>query len=158
MYDVISVTSERPTDCGATCMKMLLAYYGQDVPLEQLIEECNTRLIGCTGKDLMDCGKSHDLDMLAFKMDADELIKQDRPAIIHWLHTHWCVFCGRDEAGNVVICNPDRGRYPLDTGTFKAMYSGIALFNGDPVDLPDPEPDANTELAQAARILLGVDE
>lgn len=34
MYDVISVTSERPTDCGATCMKMLLAYYGQDVPLK----------------------------------------------------------------------------------------------------------------------------
>ena len=53
MFDVIPVTSPRPTDCGATCMKMLLSYYGQDADLDELIRECNTSIIGCTGKDLL---------------------------------------------------------------------------------------------------------
>lgn len=158
MFDILPLTSDKPTDCGATCMKMLLAYYGHEVDLEQLNRECNTRLIGCTAGDLKRCGIAHGLDMLAYQMDAAELIKQDRPAIIHWKHMHWCVFCGRDSAGNVVIINPDRGRYPLDVGTFSAMYTGVSLFNGEPEDLPEPEPDNLEDLANAARILLGVSE
>lgn len=157
MFDVLPVTSARPTDCGATCMKMLLAYYGQDVALDQLIRECNTRLIGCSAGDLKRCGVAHGLEMVAYQMDAAELIRQDRPAIIHWKHQHWCVFCGRDDGGNVVICNPDRGRYRLSPDTFAAMYTGVSLFNGEPEDLPEPEPSDDSELAQAARILLGVD-
>ena len=158
MFDVLPVTSARPTDCGATCMKMLLAYYGQDVALDQLIRECNTRLIGCSAGDLKRCGIAHGLEMVAYQMDAAELIRQDRPAIIHWKHQHWCVFCGRDDGGNVVICNPDRGRYRLPPDTFAAMYTGVSLFNGEPEALPEPEPSDDSELAQAARILLGVDE
>lgn len=158
MFDVIPVTSPIRTDCGATCMKMLLAYYGQDVALDQLIRECNTRLIGCSAGDLMRCGVAHGLEMVAYQMDAGEVIRQDRAAIIHWKHQHWCVFCGRDDGGNVVICNPDRGRYRLPPDTFAAMYTGVSLFNGEPEVLPEPEPSDDSELAQAARILLGVDE
>lgn len=144
MFDVTPVTSPKQLDCGATCMKMLLSYYGTDVPLNTLIRECNTRVIGCSGKDLMQAGRKHGLDMMAFQMDAEELIRQDRPAIIHWKHTHWCIFCGMNDKGEVVICNPDRGRYPLDAGTFASFYTGVALFNGDPEDLPEPVSDEAT--------------
>lgn len=136
MYDVTPVTSPRQTDCGATCLKMLLDYYGQDVPLDQLIEECNTRLIGCTAKDVIRVGKAHDLDMMAFQMDAVELMRQDRPAVIWWMYNHFVVFCGLDDDGKVVICNPDRGRYRVSPGTFRSFYTRVALFNGDPQDLP----------------------
>ena len=149
MYDVIPVTSPLQTDCGATCLKMLLSYYGIEVPLETLLKECNTRLIGCTGKDILRVARLHGLsDIKAFKMDAAELIKQDRPAIIHWKHCHWCVFCGMDDAGKVVICNPDIGRFGLDVESFCAMYSGIAIFNGDPVDVPE-QTDRLTALEEA---------
>lgn len=140
MFDVKPITSPKPTDCGATCLKMLLDYYGQDVSLDQLIEECNTRMSGCSGKDINVAGRLHGLDMKAFKMDTAELIRQDRPAIIWWRYNHWCVMCGVDARGDVVICNPDRGRYPIDPETFATMYTEIALFNGDPADLPEPEP------------------
>ena len=136
MYDVTPVTSPRQTDCGATCLKMLLDYYGQDVPLDQLIEECNPRLIGCTAKDVIRVGKAHGLDMMAFQMDAVELMRQDRPAVIWWMYNHFVVFCGLDETGKVVICNPDRGRYRVSPGTFRSFYTRVALFNGDPQDLP----------------------
>lgn len=136
MYDVTPVTSPRQTDCGATCLKMLLDYYGQDVPLAQLIDECNTRLIGCSAKDVIRVGKAHDLNMMAFQMDAVELMRQDRPAIVWWMYNHFVVFCGLDEDGKVVICNPDRGRYRVSPGTFRSFYTRVALFNGDPQDLP----------------------
>ena len=140
MFDVIPVTTSNPVACGATSLKMLLEYYGISVPLDELIDECNTRLIGCTGKDILRTARAHGMqDISAWKMDAPELIRQDRPAIIYWMHMHFVVFCGRDENGNVWICNPARGRFPLDEGTFCSLYTGIAFFNGEPHDLPESE-------------------
>ena len=132
IYNVIPVTSARQTDCGATCLKMLLAFYGTDVALDQLINECNTRLVGCNAKDVVRVGKAHGLDMHIYKMDADELIKQDRPAIIWWLNNHFVVFSGVDDDGKVVICNPDRGRYRVSKGIFRSFYTNISLWNGTP--------------------------
>ena len=157
MFDVTPITSSKQTDCGPTCLKMLLAYYGEDVSLDDLIGECNTRLSGCTAGDLMRAGKAHGLDMKAYQMSAEELIRQDRPAIIWWKYNHWCVMCGRDANGEVSIANPDRGRYRLSAETFAVMYTGVALFNGEPEDLPEPEGGDTEELAEAARILLGVE-
>ena len=164
MYDVIPITSPMETDCGPTCLKMLLAYYGPDVALETLIDECHVTTIGCTGADVMRVGKAHGLDMVAYNMDADELIHQDRPGIIWWKKFHFCVFCGMNEAGQVVICNPDRGRYPIDAGTFKTLYSGVAFFNGEPGFLPGPvDPDYGERIAaledelEATKIILGVE-
>lgn len=136
MYDVVPITSPLRTDCGATCMTMLLRYYGEDAQLEEIIRECNTRLIGCSAKDLIRVGKAHGLDMKAFQMDGEEVARQDRPSIVWWKYAHWCVCCGTDEEGNVVICNPDRGMYRMKQSTFNSFYTKVALFNGDPQDLP----------------------
>ena len=137
MFDIVPVTSPKPTDCGATCMKMLLKYYDIDVDLDQLAKECNTGISGCSGKDLLNCGRLHGQDMRAYRMDADEVARQDRPSIIWWKYNHWSVCCGKDENGQVVICNPDRGRYRMSAATFAAMYTGVALFSGEPHDLPE---------------------
>lgn len=138
MFDVKPKTSPKPTDCGATCLQMLLDFYGTEVDLETLIKDCNTDISGCTGKDILNAARKHGLAHIkAFKMDADELVRQDRPSIIWWKYNHWCVCCGRDEAGNVVICNPDRGRYRMKEETFACFYTGIGIFNGEPEDLPE---------------------
>lgn len=140
MFDVEPITSPKHLDCGPTCLKMLLSYYGVDVGLDQLIEECGLTVAGCTGADLLRVGRDHGLDMQCWSMDAAELVRQDRPAICSWKYNHWVVFCGRDEDGRVVICNPDRGRYSLSEGTFKSLFSGLdshpgqgaAITNGTP--------------------------
>ena len=138
MFDVNVVTSEKEFDCGPTCLKMLLDYYGITVELDELIRECNVKYTGCSAGDLMRAGKTHGLDMKAFKMDAEEVIRQDRPSIVWWKYSHFCVCCGMDDE-KVVIINPDRGRYHMSQGTFKSFYSGVALFNGEPADLPEGE-------------------
>ena len=79
MYDITPITSDKATDCGATCLKMLLDYYGIDVPLDQLIKECNTRLIGCTAADVLRAGRLHGVKMHAYKTDVDGVLNVDRP-------------------------------------------------------------------------------
>lgn len=136
VFDIVPVTSPRQTDCGASCLKMLLSYYGTDLPLEQLIKECNTRLIGCTGKDLLRVGRAHGLtDMLAYNAPPADFYKQDRPAIILWMYNHFVIFGGVDNDGKVVIYNPDRGRYRVSKSVFGSLYSGTAFANGMPQDL-----------------------
>lgn len=143
MFNVTPITSPKELDCGPTCLKMLLAYYGIDVELDQLIEECGITVAGVTGADLMRVGRAHGLDMQCFSMDAAELVRQDRPAIVNWKHNHWCVFAGRDADDRVAICNPDRGRYRMSEGTFTSLATGIdkypgqilGIFNGEPAYL-----------------------
>ena len=138
IFDVPVVTSQKPTDCGATCLKMLLEYYGIDVPLDKLIEDCHTRIIGCSGKDLLHAARENGLtDITTYRMDAEELIRQDRPAIIWWMYNHFVVFCGTDENGKVVLNNPDKGRYRVTPGVFKSFFTEISFWNGEPHDLPE---------------------
>lgn len=149
MFDVIPITSPKELDCGPTCLKMLLAYYGIEVELDQLIEECGITVAGATGADLMRVGRLHGLDMQCYSIDAAELVRQDRPAIVNWKHNHWCVFAGRDEDGRVAVCNPDRGRYRMSEGTFTSLTTGleeypgqiIGIFNGEPHDATLVAPD-----------------
>lgn len=149
MFDVEPITSPKPLDCGPTCLKMLLAYYGIDVPLDTLIEECHVGVEGCTGRDLLQAGRLHGLDMQTYSIDAEELVRQDRPAICSWRYSHWLVFAGRDDDGRVVVCDPDRGRYRMSEGTFASLFSGladhpgqgVALTNGEPCDLPEEPSD-----------------
>lgn len=137
MYDVKPTTSRRSTDCGAACMVSFLEYYGVETTLEDMIKECNIQISGCSAKDLMDAGRNHGLpEMKAYKMDAEELVRQDRPAICWWKYNHWVIFCGMD-GDKVVICNPSRGRYGLSASLFRAFYSGISVWNGEPHDLPE---------------------
>ena len=151
MYDVIPVTTKHSTACGPACLKMLLAYYGVNVDLDTLIDECGVRVNGCTGADLLRVGRAHGLDMTAWRMGANELIQQYRPAIVWWKYAHWVVFCGLNEQGEAVICNPSIGRFPIDTESFSKFYTGVSLWNGTPQSLNEfpadyfgehePEPD-----------------
>lgn len=133
MYDVEIVTQQGDVDCGQACLTMLLRYYGEEVTLDQIIAECGCQIGGCTGKDILRVGRAHGLDMKSFRMDAEELIQQDRPGIVWWMYNHFVVFCGLDDHGNVVIANPGRGRFAIDPESFGKLYSGISFWNGEPV-------------------------
>lgn len=133
MYDVKPTTITKGNTCGAACMVSFLDYYDVKVTLEEMIKECNVTIAGSTGKTLMQVARNHGLtEMKAFKMDAEEVAVQDRPSICWWKYNHWVICCGIDEDGKVVVCNPSRGRYGMSMALFKAFYSGVALFSGEP--------------------------
>lgn len=143
MFDITPVTTKHSTACGPAALKMLLAYYGQDVPLETLIEECGVSVNGCSAATLLRVGKAHGIgdDFKAWQEDPADVLVQDRPAIIWWCYSHYIVFAGLNDKGEPVICNPSRGRYAIDAGTFKLLVSGIkegtcvALCVGKPLNM-----------------------
>lgn len=126
-------------------MKMLLSYYGIDAGIDNLTRECNTTPItGCTFADMLRCGRKYGLDMRAYRMDAEELIRQDRPSIAWWDHNHAVVCCGMD-GSRVIVCDPSGGQYRLTPYLFEQFYSGICIFNGEPEDLPDDAEEIDPE-------------
>ena len=137
MFDVKPVTSKKSTDCGAACMVSFLDYYGVTVTLDDMIKECKVSINGCSAKDLMVVGRNHGLDMKSFQMDAEEAARVDRPSICWWKYAHWVICCGMDDRGQVVIMNPSRGRYAMSESLFRAFYSGVEIFNGEPPELPE---------------------
>lgn len=142
MYDVLPITTPHATACGPACLKMLLAYYGQDVPIETLIEECHVGTAGCTARDVTDAGRAHGLDMRSWSMPAADALTMDRPAILWWRFTHFVVFCGLNEKGEPVICNPSSGRFPISREVFARAFSGVALTQGEVGDYV-PRVDGN---------------
>lgn len=142
MYDVKPVTTTHQTACGPACLKMLMRYYGQDIDLDALISECGVGVAGCTAADLIRVGRAHGLNALAaYKITTTEsLLKQDRPAILWWQYTHFVVFCGLNDNGEPVICNPNSGRFPISVETLARKFAdGIAICNGRPEDLIETE-------------------
>lgn len=144
VFDVTPVTTNRAFDCGPACLKMLLNYYGIEASLEELREECNTRMCGASMATLVKVAKAHGMaEASTWGEPLQDLLKQDRPGIVWWMYNHFVVYCGVDEKGDVVICNPARGRYPIDVGTFAAKCCGlepgqkVVLSNGEPQDLPE---------------------
>ena len=149
MFETEFVSQRRETCCGPASLKMLLGYYGVDVAFDALIEECHVSVDGCTAGDLLRVGKAHGLDMHAYSTSAEDVLRQDRPAILHWRGNHFLVYGGLNEQDEPVLYNPGRGVYAIDRGTFATLFSGIVLSSGRPADLPpedyfgehEPEPD-----------------
>ena len=137
MFEIPFTSQARETACGPASLRMLLGYYGIDVPLETLLAECGVSVDGCTAGDLLRVGRTHGLaDMAAFQADAASVLRQDRPAILYWRGNHFLVYGGLNEKDEPVLYNPGLGVYPIDAGTFAVLYSGILLSNGRPADIP----------------------
>lgn len=136
MFEIDFCSQRRETCCGPASLKMLLGYYGVDVAFDTLVEECHVSVDGCTAVDLLRVGRAHGLASLsAWQTDAEDVLKQDRPAILYWRGTHFLVYGGLNEQDEPVLYNPARGVYAIDRGTFAVLFSGIMLSNGMPEDV-----------------------
>lgn len=141
MFDIKLTTTRHTTACGPACLKMLLDYYGVEVPLETLIEECGITVNGCSVATLKRVAQAHGLDASIWKEPPGDVLTQDRPGIVWWRYTHYVVYGGLNDKGEPVLFNPSRGRYAIDAGTFAVMATGIedgtcvVLSIGKPLNL-----------------------
>lgn len=146
MFDVKLVTSRKSSYCGPCCLKMLLDYYGIESNLEMLAKDLGVGVAGCTAKDMIRVGRAHGLtDMAAYSMPPEDMLTADRPGIVWWEYNHFVVLCGKNDTGEAVLCNPSRGKYPIDQETFANKCAKlpdgkyVILCNGLPEDLPEVE-------------------
>lgn len=129
MFDIKVVTSTAATDCGPCSLTSLLNYYGIDATLDDVKKKAPASLCGWSAGDILRAAKAFGLEETkAYKSDADSVIETEAPCICFWSYNHWIVYCGLDDNGRVVICNPARGRYSIDLDFFKALFSGVCIY------------------------------
>lgn len=141
MFDIELVTTRKAAYCGPCCLKMLLEYYGIEADVDELAAELGVRIGGCSGGDMLRVGRARGLvELKAYNEPPAEMLTQDRPGIVWWEYNHFVVVAGMNEKGEAMVCNPTRGRYPLDVETFTnkcAKLEGgqyVIFCNGQPED------------------------
>ncbi|MDP8932033.1 MAG: peptidase domain-containing ABC transporter [Actinomycetota bacterium] len=113
-------------DCGATCLAMVLAYHGRQVPLDELREMTSTNRDGVDAAALTQAARRYGLRARGVAADLDELENLPAGSILHWEFTHFVVFEGVGRKG-IHVVDPALGRRRVSLETFRRAYTGVAI-------------------------------
>ena len=81
---VPTVLQMEAVECGAACLAMILAHYGQWVPLEKLRQECGVNRDGVKAGNINRAARKRGCTAEGFRYRADQLLDKQYPLIIHW--------------------------------------------------------------------------
>ncbi len=114
------------TECGAASLSMIFAYFGKNIPLEQMRIETGVSRDGCNAGNIMRCAKRYGLDCHGFRKEPAALRDLQPPCIIHWNFNHFVVFEGFK--GNYAYINdPAMGRRKLTMEELDDAFTGVVL-------------------------------
>jgi len=114
-------------DCGPTCLKMIAKFYGQDIPLNLLRQQCSLTKQGCSLSNLSDCATEIGFNTITIKTSYDYIIDNHLyPAILHWDKNHFVVlisaFRKRDNRIVFKIADPGIGIVKLGIHEIKHCW------------------------------------
>lgn len=127
-YSVPSVLQMEKTECGAASLSMILKYYGKNISLEQLRDECGIGRNGCSTSKLLKVAKDHGLEPKAYQLTMQELYKLKPPLIIYWNQEHFLVYEGSSSNNQEFYLNdPAIGPRIVGSDEFLLSFSNIAI-------------------------------
>lgn len=88
-------------ECGATCLKMICAFYGKKYNIEDIRNLCLQRKSGISLLGIKKAATSLGFHAVGIKCTLEELKKLPYPCILHWNRSHFVVLykvrgCGND--------------------------------------------------------------
>ena len=124
----VPVTMQMETmECGAACLRMVLACYGRFVSLAELRTVCGTGRSGTSIKRIMKAAMQYGLTCDAYSMTAEALQKEKQlPMILFYKGSHYVVLRGF-RFGKAVINDPAQGMVQVRMADFERDFSGIAI-------------------------------
>ena len=123
---VPTVMQIEATECGAASLAMILAHYGQWIPLEKLRVECGVNRDGSKASNIIKAARRRNCNAKGFRIVADSLKNKKFPLIIHWEFNHFLVLEGIKD-GYAYLNDPAMGKRRVLWEDFKTSYTGIAL-------------------------------
>lgn len=123
------------SECGAASLAMILSYYGQDTPLEQLRIETDVTRDGCNAGNIIRAAQDRGFDCGGYRKSAETMLEIDPPCVVFWEKNHFVVFEGI-KGDYVYINDPAFGERKLTIEDFSRAYSGIALQFRPPEGVP----------------------
>jgi ATP-binding cassette, subfamily B, bacterial len=118
-------------DCGPTCLKMITAYYGKNIPLDTLREKCHLSRNGVSLSGISDAAEKLGFRTLAVSVpfithteDQDErpsLQNIALPCIAHVNQQHYLVVYKVSDTA-VYVADPAAGKFLLSRKEFEKMW------------------------------------
>src|SRR5262245_19114610 len=78
-------------ECGPASLAMVLAYHGHHAPLSEVRQECGVSRDGSTAKNILAAARRYGLETDAIRVEPEELVDVEVPAILHWRMEHFVV-------------------------------------------------------------------
>ena len=124
---VPTILQMEATECGAASLSMILAHYGQWIPLEKLRQECGVNRDGSKASCVTLAARNRNCTANGYRWNADRLREVNTfPLIIHWEFNHFVVLEGI-KGDTVYLNDPAMGRRTVKWDEFRTSYTGVAL-------------------------------
>lgn len=114
-----------PTECAAASLGMVLSYYGREVPLQTLRQQCGVGRNGASAKGLQRGAQAEGMEFTLHQTSADAAADLPVPFIAFWRQRHFLVVEGRSRKG-WRLNDPARGRYVVSDEEWQRSYSHYA--------------------------------
>jgi ATP-binding cassette subfamily B protein len=122
-------------DCGPTCLRMILKYYGISKSLDEVTKACETTREGTNLAFLDRAAIKFGFETLMASINFQDLSEINKPSIVHWEGNHFVVVYQISER-QVRVADPALGLvdYSINsfldkwTGTNQKTKNGIALI------------------------------
>ncbi len=114
-------------DCGATCLAIVLDYFGKFAPTSEIQDLTDTGRDGVSVLGLVRAAEHFKLSARAVKADADVLRRLPIGTILFWDHSHFVVF-EKSSRSFLTVVDPARGRLRVRWEDASSSYSGVAIL------------------------------
>ncbi len=98
------------SDCGVTCLEMVLQRRGRPVAIERLRQLAGTDAVGSSLLGLQEAALASGLDATTWRVSRADFAELPLPAIAFFGGNHFVVLEKRTASGKVVVLDPARGR------------------------------------------------
>lgn len=120
-------TQHDSMDCGPACLRMIAAYHGKLLTLQQLREKCYIDREGVSLKGIAEAAEGLGYQTMAVKVNFGQsisspcLLGAPLPAIAHWNQNHFVVVYKANK-NYVHIADPASGRHKISRKNFERSW------------------------------------
>ncbi|MCU0681615.1 MAG: peptidase domain-containing ABC transporter [Polyangiaceae bacterium] len=120
------IAQRTPTECGAACLAMTLAWHGRQVPLDELSEAMTSGRSGASALAIVRAARAQGLSARGVQLELEQLACLPPGSILHWNFTHFVVLEGVTPT-QIVVVDPAYGRRRLSLAEASRSFTGVAI-------------------------------
>lgn len=117
-------------ECGATCLAMILTYYGRQTTLSEIRERYRAERDGLSALSIVKVARSYGLRTRAISLKNQEEFRHvPLPVIAHWNFNHFLII-ERWSPKYIEVVDPALGRSRLTMHEFDESFTGVLILLG----------------------------
>ena len=114
------------TECGQTCLAMILNYYGHEIDLVTLRQRYPVSLRGSSVWEIMNTAGKLNLSTRSSRIEIGHLSYLTLPCILHWNLDHYVVLKSFTSK-RITIHDPARGKVVVSKDEFSKSFTGVVI-------------------------------